>query len=238
MNALITRVSEQCTQTAHIFESRGITPFIKPMLCLEKLRDVSFKYDNYDYCILSSPSAARFFTEIIKDRPLDINNYAVVGEKTAKELLVAIKPKNAIIKPERAYTKELLLLLKARDFNGKRVLLAGAKERIQDITEDLQALGATTDVVDIYENVPIIYPAGEVQRLISDNKINIVTFFSPSAVRAFFTQARLSANIAVVCVGKTTNETLLNYGVTAIIAQEQSAEGVAEAILSYGGAKC
>lgn len=231
MNLLITRAAEQLANTVNTFSSHGISSYCMPLIAFKKQSRIAFRHKSYDYCVLTSPSAAEYFAETLREHALSIGTYAAVGEKTAQAIEKFLNvPSDKIIRPEAAYMDDLLKLLSNYDLQHKKILAPGPKERIADAAPFFESAGADFDKVNIYETVPVIYEKDELENFIKTYRINIISFFSPSAVSAFFAQAVLPDGVKVAAVGKSTAKELEKRHITALIPAEQSAESMAELI--------
>jgi uroporphyrinogen-III synthase len=228
VNILITRAHDQQEATAKIFATHGLQAFALPLISYEKL-EAKFAYTSYDLCVLTSPAAAGFLAPYLQD--IELQRYAAVGAKTSLEIATQLNV-HTVLAPERAYQAELLKLLAQEDLHGKRVLAPGPQERTGDMRPFFEAAGAIYDRVDCYKTIPQIYPDNTVNTFLEEHRIDAITFFSPSAVAAFFAQAELPTGMMVAAVGTTTANALSTHGVPAIMPEKQSAEAMAELLYS------
>lgn len=226
MNVLITRERQQAEATSEIFARYGLKPFILPMVAFEEIKAV-FPLKEYDYCILSSPTAAVFYAKYSKN--ITVNKYMAVGVKTAEKLSELLNiPLESIAVPEEYYITELSNLLEKEKLKGKTVLSPGAETRIKDMDAFFKEKGARYDCVSLYRTVPVSYSEGYIEKFIAENAIDAVVFMSPSSVNAFFSRAKLSSNVKIASVGTSTEDAVKKYNMQAVMPEKQTAESVAE----------
>ncbi len=227
MNVLITRAAEQLAETVNIFSSCGLTPYCMPMVQSVALPAPRFKYAGYDYCILTSPTAVRFFAPY----GIPAAKYAAIGAATAAAVKQLLKvPDSAITVPASAYIDEIEKFFSGMALEGKKILAPGARERIKDISDLFIAKGADFDAPALYETAAVQYNKGEIETAVDRYVIGAVTFFSPSAVAAFFDQAALPEDIITAAIGKTTAESLATRGYKSVCGREQTAESLAQSL--------
>lgn len=94
---------------------------------------------------------------------------------------------------------------------------------------------AEVDNVPVYTAVTVKNKSGWLKERIAKNKIDWLTFTSPSAVRGFFEQIEgsivNSSNVKVASIGPVTAEQLKNLGVkVALTAAEHTIDGLLAAI--------
>ena len=224
MNVLITRAAEQLAETVNIFSSHGLFPYCMPIIQSVALEAPEFKYDSYDYCILTSPTAVKFFAP----HKIVAKKYVAVGTATAKAICELLKvPEDCIFTPNSAYIGEIENFFTCINITGKKIVAPGALERIKDIGDLFRAGGAYFDAPALYETVAALYNKKEIESVVNKYCIKAVTFFSPSAVSAFFDQAALPDDIITAAIGKTTADSLTMRGRTPVCGEEQTAESLA-----------
>lgn len=151
-----------------------------------------------------------------------------VGQATAQALIERgyALPRVAA----KALAESLLLTIRAEfgaALAGRRLLWPCARQARQALVASLRHDGAWLDAVVVYDTSPVTdgpgLPAGET--------IDWLTFASPSAVRAFLQRfGRIAARVA--CIGAVTAEAARDAGWSvAAIADEQSAQGLAAALV-------
>jgi uroporphyrinogen-III synthase len=223
---LITRALEDTPETVNIFSDFGLSPFVLPMIETEEALDPSFAYDSYDYCVLTSPAAVRYFKS--HRRRISAAVYVAVG-KTTSELIKRLYGVTNVLMPADAYSSSITEMFAGVSLDGVKVLSPGASKRFGDLRNFFTDNGAFFEAPALYETKPIIYEPNEVNVFLSYNAVEAAAFFSPSAVNAFMDQAELNG-VKAVSLGDTTAEALRSRGVTPLTAPERTAKALAEYI--------
>jgi uroporphyrinogen-III synthase len=109
------------------------------------------------------------------------------------------------------------------------VLSPGAAKRFGDLESFFAAKGAGFDAPALYETKAVNYELNKVDSFLFDNRVEAVSFFSPSAVNAFMRQAGLNG-AAAVCIGDTTAGCMRSYGVLPLVSPKRTTEALAEYI--------
>ncbi len=227
MNVLITRAAEQLAETVNIFSSCGLRPYCMPMIQSIALEPPCFMFDSYDYCILTSPTAVRFFAPY----GIPAAKYVAIGSATAAAVKQILKVSDeAISVPGSAYITEIEKFFSGMKLADKKILAPGGRERIKDVSDLFTAKGAYFDAPALYETAAVRYNKGTVETAIKRYRIDTVTFFSPSAVGAFFGQTALPDNIITAAIGRTTAESLSAMGYKPLCGSEQTAESLAKTL--------
>jgi uroporphyrinogen-III synthase len=115
------------------------------------------------------------------------------------------------------------------------VLLARAAGARDVLPQQLQAAGATVEVLETYRAVA---PAGLAEKLAdSASSVDIVTFTSSSTVRHFVEaggREHLESTVLIACIGPITAQTAQELGLKVdIIASEYTARGLVDALVRY-----
>jgi uroporphyrinogen III methyltransferase/synthase len=104
----------------------------------------------------------------------------------------------------------------------------------------LRQWGAEVDVVEAYRTVTPTRDRSEVKILLSDHKVDVITFTSSSTVanftRLFEGQSlkEMVSGIVVACIGQITKQTVEDLGGHAdIVAAESTIDGLVHAIVEY-----
>jgi uroporphyrinogen-III synthase len=223
---LITRALEDAPDTVNIFSDFGLSPFLLPMIETVATPEPEFTYNSYDYCVLTSPAAVRYFRAY--RRHISASVYVAVG-KTTSELIKRFYGITKVLMPKDAYSSSIAEIFNGISLDGVKVLSPGASKRFGDLRSFFDDNGAFFEAPALYETKPIIYEPNEVNIFLSYNAIEAAAFFSPSAVNAFMDQAELD-DVKAVSLGDTTAEALRSRGVTPHTAPERTAKALAEYI--------
>jgi len=205
MNILVTRESEKYQVFAEKLEAVGLTPFSLPMIeCVPVVAIIS---GSYDYGVFTSLNSVKYFAPY-KDR-VELKKIVAVGSATAAALVdIGF---SADIVPDEYSAEGMKKTFESIDVEGKKFLFAGAESRAGDFHLYLRDRGADVDLITIYRTQPVEYPRQYIERYLAANRINIVTFASPSAVRAMLSNVE-NISQQIVCIGKTTADEVRKFG--------------------------
>ncbi len=189
----------------------GGLPILRPLIrltpCAEAL-EAAGRAAQYDWLVLTSPSAVRIFMELARDAGVDLRRLPKImacGPGTAAAFAEhGVRPE---LCPQADYSAEgVARLLEECDFSGQRVLRLRSELAGSLLADALRRKGATVDDVRLYVNEPVRY-----ERL---PDFDAVFFASASAVEVFFKHhgdVRLAGK-TVVAIGKPTSAALVAAG--------------------------
>jgi len=233
----------------------GITIEELPMLRFEFPADCSqldavlhrAAQGEFDYIILSSPTAVNFFEERAReagmfDAIVRTAKFGAVGGATASELtLLGIETKLPI--PMRGGSAELATLFSRETVTGKHVLLLQSQIGLETLERALVEIGAVPERVTLYHTEgPSLGDAARLIKLLeSEARPDVIAFFSPSAFAHFIrVLAEMASGLlrhlpAIACIGETTaksvEESLRRR--PEIIARKADQTSLAEDIIRY-----
>jgi uroporphyrinogen III methyltransferase/synthase len=198
----------------------------------------------WDWIVFSSANAVRCFLDRMIESGADLRLLAgarlgALGEATAGAL--AEYRLNADFIPARFSGQDWAE--QAPQLNGCRVLLPCSGIAGPEFARSLEERGARVERVTAYTVAPA-EPDAQILEMVEEGQIDIVAFFSPSALRAIYgmldgaygeNRARAALEAArIACIGRTTSAAVEEMGLHAsIVADEQSAAGLVEAILKW-----
>lgn len=235
---LVTRPLEQAAPLAQALRDAGAEPIAYPTIALgpppswQPFDDAFAILDSYDWLVFTSPSAVRFALDHARDLPRALlaepaPAVAAVGGETARALRdrgveVALVPDDQ--------RQEGLAAAFVSLSAGARVLFPQALGGRELLPETLARRGVTVDVVPVSQTtaLPLASPPPE---------FDVVTFASPSALRAFVTARGLAAlaGKVVAVIGPTTAQAARDAGVSVdVMARTPS---VAALVAALGAAR-
>jgi uroporphyrinogen III methyltransferase/synthase len=247
-NIVVTRDERGNAEFAAKIIERGGNPVEFPTIRIEPLTNSSAfvqtlaRLDEYHWVIFTSVNGVRVFLDALGNlsrdcRVLASAKIAAIGSKTAERLsqfgITADFVPNVFTGNELA--KQLIAHTNVRE---KRVLLLRSDLASREILDLLQQANALVDDVAIYTAAEV---RGDCEKLVGDlaaDKIDWLTFASPSAVKSFFRQitpALLnSCNAKVASIGPVTSEQLRQLEVkVAVEAVEHTIDGLLTAIEEF-----
>lgn len=166
---------------------------------------------------------------------------AAIGPATAEKLLaIGIK---ADFTPSEYRAEAVVEGLKGKAGPGTRILLARAKEARDVLPDELRKEGASVDIVPAYETILPSHRVKEVEKMLADGTVDIITFTSSSTVTNFARMfpdrdvATLLKDVRVACIGPITAKTAQKMGLSVHIQPEHyTIDALLEAIVSHAEA--
>jgi uroporphyrinogen III methyltransferase/synthase len=180
----------------------------------ELVRDVH----GYEWLVFTSPNGVdrffdAFFAEYTDLREIGGVRIAAIGPATAAR--VTARHLAVDLVPERAVAEDFLERIKEiGSIDNLRVLIVRPDEARDVLARGLSAAGAIVDEAIAYRTVPEDKdPRGALKRLGSEERIDLVTFASSSAVANFLAlKVAIPSNTEVASIGPVTSATLRERG--------------------------
>jgi len=245
---VVTRAVEQARDLMARLENMGATVLLFPAVSFSEPSDTA-ELDRairslveFNWILFTSANAVRFFAGRCRKlgvEPSQEGNYlcAAVGPATASAVAAEGFSVDHV-------AQEFLGSALARELSaslaGKKILLPRSERARPDLPDALKAVGAEVTEVVAYHTggIGVIDPA--VMRAIRDAQVDVISFFSPSAIenmRADLGEevlSRLGAKAALAAVGPVTAAALRSAGLpVAIEAPFATAESMAASIANY-----
>jgi uroporphyrinogen III methyltransferase/synthase len=246
---LVTRALDQAGEFTEILESYGAEPVIFPTI--KTARPLSFapldkaikRLSSYDWAIFTSVNGVKYFFERMYKLGYDLRELkgvkiCAIGPRT--ELAVKEHGIKVDLTPKEFRAEAIIAGLGRRGIKGKKFLLARAMKAREILPEDIKRLGGKIDVVPAYRTIKPTKEAGELKKLLSQGKIDMVTFTSSSTVSNFasvFKKAELAEllkQVKVACIGPITADTAKGLGLNIdVMPKDYTIPALAEAMASY-----
>ena len=239
---IVTRASAQAGALSEHLRLLGAEVLEMPATRIELLDDGPIReairaIERYGWVALTSQNAVHIFWEAMRAEGLDARALAgtklcVVGPATADALLEHGLAPDLI--PERFVAEGVLEALAARgDLRGATVLYAAAEGARDVLPRGLMSLGATVDVIPLYRSVPDGEGAAAIARALDAGTVDLVTFTSASAVRAYQDAVGrgVVARAPAATIGPITTEAARAAGIDVLVeASDSTIPGLVEAI--------
>jgi uroporphyrinogen-III synthase len=249
---VVTRAIEQARPLKDRLENLGAVVLLLPAVSFSEPSETGdldraiADLESFDWILFTSANAVRFF--------------AARCEKLGANVSQAKKPRCAAVGPATAsaaaaegftidyVAKEFLGAALARELGaalaGKKVILPRSERAGRDLPNALHDAGAHITEVIAYHTGGLGPADPAVLQALSEARVDVVSFFSPSAVENFRAElgpevfSRVAANAALAAVGPVTAAALRQVGLpVAIESPEATAESMATAIQHYFSAK-
>jgi uroporphyrinogen-III synthase len=245
---VVTRAIEQSRELVTRLENMGATVLLFPAVSFSEPSDTAeldraiHSLGAFDWILFTSANAARFFSQ--RCRKLGVvpgqgGNYrcAAVGSATASAVASEGFPVDHV-------AQEFNGLALARELStyiyGKKIVLPRSERARSDLPDALKTAGAEVTEVVAYHTGGLGVIEPEVMRAIQGAQVDVVSFFSPSAIENMRAElggevlSRLGAKAAMAAVGPVTAAALRDAGLrVAIEAPLATAESMAAAIANY-----
>ncbi|MHA1575508.1 MAG: uroporphyrinogen-III C-methyltransferase, partial [Alphaproteobacteria bacterium] len=204
------------SRASEIVRNFGGIPVQKPLIKLtlnEEFVELVKKIKNYDWIVITSPSAVRCFLELLKKTKVDLRNLPkimVCGNGTKKEL----EKISIIADAAPAFdfgTEGILKIAKKTFVPGQKILRLRSEKSGTKLADEFRKLDVTVDEKILYRNEKISYETCP--------DFDAVFFASASAVESFDKLWGISnlKNKPVLAIGKPTKKLLGKKGVTKIV---------------------
>ena len=140
--------------------------------------------------------------------------------------------------PEAFISEGVVRAFQDINIRGNRVLLPRAETARDVIPDGLAKLGATVDVVTAYRTVNSGRNKSELEALINEGKIDVITFTSPSTVTNFMEimgrDFVIPPQVKIACIGPVTAAAVKKAGLRIDIMQERyTIPGLVEALVDF-----
>lgn len=238
---LVTRPRQQAAELSSRLASFGASPVEVPMIDIappedqEPLLQAAAQAGTFDWIVFTSTNAVNAFMDALFAGGLDVRALAssqicAVGATTAERLTRYSIKADAV--PDEFRAEGVVPALTARgSLHGSRVLLPRADIGRDVVVTQLRAQGAEVTDVVAYRTVLQDTPGPDdpdVYGLLLQERIDAVTFTSPSAVRAFaavYGEEQVSdllRHTVVASIGPTTSEAAAGLGIVVTVQPERS----------------
>jgi uroporphyrinogen III methyltransferase/synthase len=140
--------------------------------------------------------------------------------------------------PEEFISEGVVKAFAGEDLRGRRVLLPRAEQARDVIPEGLTKMGADVDVATAYRTVRSDRNAAELESFLAEDKVDVITFTSPSTVANFLgimgPDFHLPSKVRIACIGPVTETAARRAGLPVDILQERyTIPGLVEALTEY-----
>ncbi len=246
---LITRARDQSDEFATRLRNLGAeviefpTIEILPPPSWKELDRAIHGLKSYDWIIFTSANGVNFFLQRLIDkgknsRPLSSLKICAIGPATAKKLKE--KDIRVAYTPKEFVAEGILKGFEKMMIQGNRILLARAKKARDILPKGLRKMGAEVDVVEAYRTVKPRGGTKRLKQLLTDGKIDVITFTSSSTVNHFAELLKeddlkkLLRGIAIACIGPITAQTAKRWGMRVQIQPKQyTIPALTQAIVEY-----
>ncbi len=244
---VITRPEAQAEEFASLLHAQGARVIHFPTIKIvppEDFRDLDQaigRLSQYQWIIFTSANGVGFFLKRLRELSRDLRDLkdiriCTIGPATAvtiEKLGIRVD-----VVPEEFISEGVVKAFQEFDIKGKRVLLPRAETARDVIPEGLTKLGAEVDVVAAYRTVNSGRDKSELENLMSEGKVDVITFTSPSTVTNFMEIMGkgfvIPSTIKIACIGPVTSAAVKKAGLPVDIVQERyTIPGIVETLVEY-----
>jgi uroporphyrinogen III methyltransferase / synthase len=246
---LITRAREQSAESASLLRKMGaeviVFPTIEivPPLRWDGLDKAIGELQSYDWVIFTSANGVHFFWRRLEEKGRRLRlpsslKVCAIGPATA----TALKEKGVSVSyiPKEYIAEAILNGFLKMAIRGRRILLARARIARDVLPKGLNKMGAEVDVVEVYRTIKPKGGARKLRQLLTEEKIDAITFTSSSTVNHFAELLKKEdlktylKGISIACIGPVTTRTAKAWGMKVTIQpDEYTLPGLTRAIAEY-----
>ncbi len=191
---VITRPEPQAESFAALLHEQGAraihfpTIQIVPPESWTALDDALEHLDDYAWIIFTSANGVRFFFQRLQEQGRDIRALKNIRISTIGPATAVILEKMGVkvdLVPKEYISEGVVKAFQGQDIRGARILLPRAEMARDVIPAGLEKMGARVDVVTVYRTISSGRRPEELDSLIKEGKVDVITFTSPSTVTCF-----------------------------------------------------
>ncbi|SFA68825.1 uroporphyrinogen-III synthase [Lentibacillus halodurans] len=241
---LITREESQAKEFSRQVSQHGGIPVEVPLLnifckCNKDNIWMIQNLERYQWIFFTSANGVHCFFQLLNEYSmhplLSKSKFAVVGRKTA-HVLEKFGYRAEFIPTTysaEAMTKEFFTMYSSME---EPVLLVQGNWSRNILPDWFQEQGICFQALEVYETSYHFTVSGQLNQLLSQNHIDVVTFTSPSSVDAFMEMKEVWCHhdLPIACIGTTTEQRASAYGLTNLIVPDEfTIEGMLARIGEY-----
>ena len=244
---VITRPEAQAEELSELLRAGGARVIQFPVIRIappdswEELDGAIDRLESYRWIIFTSANGVAFFFRRLRERGRDIRDLkgiriATIGPATASAVeTLGIR---VDLLPEEFISEGVVKAFAGEDLRGRRVLLPRAEQARDVIPKGLAKMGADVDVATAYRTVRSDRNAAELESFLAEDKVDVITFTSPSTVANFLgimgPDFHLPSKVRIACIGPVTETAARRAGLPVDILQERyTIPGIVEALTEY-----
>ncbi|MDR0788398.1 MAG: uroporphyrinogen-III synthase [Gemmatimonadota bacterium] len=245
---VVTRPVTESDELSMLLERMGAEVVMLPMIRIEASEDDRIllgevvRPGGYDWLVFTSVNGVACFRSALDEVGVEWPDARVcaVGPTTASAIRRAGGKVDVVPDEHIAEGAAEVMINAAGGLAGKRVLFPRAEEARPVLADALRTAGAEVVEVVAYRTVAETANVSELRRILEAGEVDVITFASGSAVRAFSRLVGLpsGARTVVASIGPLTSAAARSAGMEVDIeAMPYTAEGLAMAISRYYGMK-
>jgi uroporphyrinogen III methyltransferase/synthase len=248
LRVLVTRPQVQAQGLLEHLRRAGAEPILLPTIKIvpppdsKPITEAIKNINRYQWLILTSSNGVNCFFDYLKERglgPADLKHLKTicVGPKTA----LAAKEwglKGRLVAKEYA-AEGINELFSGADIKEQKILIPRALKARETLPENLRGKGAAVDVVPVYETIFPPESTPELEQLLENREIDIITITSASTATNLVKHCpprhlAILKTIPTACIGPISAKAAAKAGLNVkSIADEYTSEGLINALTAY-----
>ncbi|MDE5412420.1 uroporphyrinogen-III synthase [Alkalihalobacterium chitinilyticum] len=245
----VTRAKEQSRSFIKKIEAQGGIAVAVPLLAFQSPKDKQpiqkalSHLHTYDWLVITSANGVHFFLnevdEMDKRSELMTKQIAVVGTKT--EEVLQSYGLTASLLPDQFVAESLLEKLQTNLHKDSHILLVKGNLSRDVLYDGLKEDGFSVEEVTVYETVENEEVEDNLVHMLTNHKLDYLTFTSPSTVQHFINMVNknhltLDEQITFVCIGPITAQAAEQWNLQPLlVAKEFTTEGMIQEIIEHKG---
>ena len=244
---VITRPEAQAEEFAGLLHAEGARVIRFPTIKIvppEDYHDLDLaigRLSRYQWIIFTSANGVSFFLSRLKELGRDIRDMKDIRICTIGPATAATIEDQGIrvdLVPEEFISEGVVKAFREFDIKDNKVLLPRAEKARDVIPEGLAMLGAKVDAVTAYRTVNSGKDKSELDTLIHEGKVDVITFTSPSTVTNFVEimgrEYAIPPHIKIACIGPVTEAAVKKANLPVDIIQERyTIPGLVDTLAEY-----
>ena len=244
---LVTRPAHQAEHLVHLLERQGKQVIRLPTLAIAAIEDKSTiqrtlaSLDKFQWLVFVSTNAVNFAVHANNGKMSEFSAaVAAIGKATAAALLQHGLKVDLI--PQSPYNSQALLATEAMQQIGQqKFLIVRGEGGLEELADGLRDRGAQVEYLDVYRRIVPDIDCSEVNSLLSENKLDVITATSGEALQNLFfmvaseNQHRLLARPLIV-ISERIRQIAKNIGFKCIaVTGDPSDEAIVEVVINITG---
>ena len=243
---VITRPEDQTKELGRLLSGQGarVIPFptikIIPPDSWRDLDRCLLRLEDYSWIVFTSANGATFFFRRLAERGGDVRDLkgiriCTIGPATA----AAIESRGIRVDllPDEYISEGVIRAFAGHRIAGMKILLPRAADAREVIEAGLAKMGAEVDTIAVYRTVSSGRKKEELEALMNEGKVDVITFTSSSTVKNFVEIMggnALPERIRIACIGPVTAASARDAGMNVDIFQERyTIPALVETIVKY-----
>ena len=244
---VITRPEAQAEEFADLLHAEGARVIHFPTIKIvppEDYHDLDHamgRLSHYQWIIFTSANGVSFFLNRLQELGRDIRDLKDIRICTIGPATAATIEKLGIrvdLIPEEFISEGVVKAFQEFNIKDNRILLPRAEQARDVIPEGLMKLGAKVDIVTAYRTVNSGKDKSELDELMDEGKVDVITFTSPSTVMNFMEimgkKYAVPPHVKIACIGPVSAAAAKKAGFPPDIIQERyTIPGLVETLVEY-----